>query len=124
MSDETAHKFTPEHPTPLDTASVGNAAVNGPVVDPAYADVMPDGTAVANQGKGAVELVSGAVVTNQGAVPASITNAAIRPDRHAGRPERQHEGHGQEAVRLRQARSGDAGQQGAGQQEVTADSRS
>ena len=79
MSDETAHKFTPEHPTPLDTAPVGNAAVNGPVVDPAYADVMPDGTAVANQGKGAVELVSGAVVTNQGAVPASITNAAIDP---------------------------------------------
>ena len=77
--NETVHKFTPEHPTPIDTAPVGNAAVNGTVVDPAYADVMPDGTAVANQGKGAVELVPDAVVTNQGAVPASITNAAIDP---------------------------------------------
>jgi hypothetical protein len=79
MSDETVHEFTAEHPTPLDTAPVGNAAVNGPIVDPAYADVMSDGTAVANQGKGAVELVPGAVVTNVGAVPASITTAPIDP---------------------------------------------
>ena len=78
MSDEKdVHKFTPEHPTPIDSAPVGNASVNGPIVDPAFADVMPDGTAVANQGKGAVELVSGAVVTNQGAVPASITDAPV-----------------------------------------------
>jgi len=78
-NDETAHEFTPEHPTPIDSAPVGNAAVNGPVVDAAFADVMPDGTAVANQGKGAVELVSDAVVTNQGAVSASITSAPVDP---------------------------------------------